>query len=131
MATPSASVALFILVLFCCHVGSHANYTQLVSHTCSNIKIPGGSGFFDNLGSALADALVNTAYHDYNYKTSHGGNRAPTAYVAAKCMPYINPDECHDCLQLITEGIWARCSNAIGGQERLVSCSLRYEQYHF
>ncbi|GLJ50178.1 hypothetical protein SUGI_1067700 [Cryptomeria japonica] len=64
MATPArcaSSVALVILVAFSCYVGSHANYTQYVTEKCNNIKIPGGSGFFDNLGSALADALVNTA----------------------------------------------------------------------
>ncbi|KAH9320566.1 hypothetical protein KI387_015205, partial [Taxus chinensis] len=109
-----AYAALAIIIFSCCHVGSDANFNGFVSQRCSAVKIPLGSAFFDNLGSALADALIYTPYHDYNYKTNRGGHEAPTAFVAAKCVPYITRNECHNCLQIITEGIWTACSNAIG-----------------
>ncbi|OMO55694.1 hypothetical protein COLO4_35890 [Corchorus olitorius] len=91
-------------------------------HFCSNVS--GNSVFVTNRNNLVSD-LSNATVHGGFYNTTVGQN-PNIVHGLFLCRGDLNPENCQNCVKLITSDVSQRCPNQTGGLIWYDQCMLHY-----
>ncbi|CAI9781163.1 unnamed protein product [Fraxinus pennsylvanica] len=123
--------ALLLGLLGLCHTVKGGPNTSINVLGCNVNSYAEGDPFGNSVTYVLFDLMnVTPSQQGFDYRATSPYSTA-VAYGHATCSRALSNNDCANCLVSAKATLESNCGGRIGGQTKLVDCTMRFENYYF